>query len=112
MKLIAVPTRDNSGWCGKIANVLSRAETITMVTIEDDKPDIVETLVNPFFSDLQGSGPLFALYLHEREVSTVVTKNAGPGVKAQLVSRNIQLIVVNDLIRVKDAIGAYRALTD
>ena len=32
--------------------------------------------------------------------------------KAQLMSRNIQLIVINDIVRVKDAIGAYRDLTD
>ena len=111
MKLIAVPTQDQSGLRGKIAEVLSRAETLTMVTIDNGELEVIEILVNPFFSDIHGSGPLFAQYLHEREVSTVVTKNAGPGVKAQLKSRNIQLIINSDLVRVKDIIDIYRGLT-
>jgi len=110
MKLIAVPTQDHTGWRGTIAEILSRAETITMVTIDNGEPKVKEILVNPFFSDIQGSGPLFAQCLHEREVSTVITKNAGPGVKAQLMSRNIQLLITTDLVQVKDAIDAYRGL--
>ena len=73
------------------------------------EPDVIEIHANPFISDLQGSGPLFAQYLHERDVTTVITKQAGPGVKAQLISRNIQLIII-DLDRVKDANDTYKAL--
>ncbi len=66
MKLIAVPTLDHSGWHGKLVDFLSRAEIITMVTIDNGESDVIETLINPFFSDIQGFGQLIVQYLHAR----------------------------------------------
>ena len=37
-----------------------------MVTIDNGESDVIETLINPFFSDIQGSGQHIAQHLHTR----------------------------------------------
>ena len=104
MPLIALPTDNSRGRHSVMADALSRAKKITLVSV-NGKPIVKETLDNPFFNHKQGAGPLFAHHLKSLGVEQVLAKQVGPGTRHQLESLGIKTIIEPDSVRVEQALA-------
>ncbi len=109
---IAVPTKGEMGLEDTVSDVFGRANTFTIIDIEDGKVRAVEVLRNPTISYKYGAGPIVVNKLIEHGVSMVVSGELGPGASGLLEQHNVQVVTVKPGLPVAKAIELVKHKND
>jgi len=92
---IAIPTKGQGGLEDVVSDVFGRANTFTVVDIENGAIKNVKVLENPAVSYQHGAGPIVVKMLIDSEVNTVIAAEFGPGVSTLLDQQKVTKITVN-----------------
>jgi len=103
MKL-AIPTKGNKGLDDVVSEVFGKAESFTLIEIDDDSIVSVEVVKNPATSYKHGAGPITIKTLIEKEVTAVAARELGLGASTLLEQNNIEKYMVNAGIPVTKAV--------
>jgi predicted Fe-Mo cluster-binding NifX family protein len=103
---IGIPTGKNGGLEGEVNKVFARAETITLVMLEDGKITGVHVHENNYRGDTGRVGPRIADYLSEENVQVVLAYRVGGPLDSFLKRKGIE---INEGYegKVRDAIRQY-----
>ena len=104
MRRVAIPTKGKGGLEDVVSEVFGRANTFTVVDMEDDVIKNVKVLKNPAVSYQHGAGPIVVKMLIDSGVNVVLSGELGPGASALLEQRNIMMIAVKPGIPVPETI--------
>lgn len=91
---IAVPTKSQGGLADVVSDVFGRANTFTIVDIEDSAVKDVKVLDNPAVSYEHGAGPIVVKMLIDSGVNMVIAAEFGPGVSSLLDQHKVTKITV------------------
>jgi predicted Fe-Mo cluster-binding NifX family protein len=91
---IAIPTKGQGGLEDVVSEVFGRANTFTIVDVDDDKVKGVKVLQNAAVSYKHGAGPIVVKMLVDSGVSMVLATELGPGASALLEQHNVARIAV------------------
>lgn len=91
---IAVPTKSQGGLEDVVSDVFGRANTFTIVDIENDAIKDVKVLDNPAVSYEHGAGPIVVKMLIDSGVNVVIAAEFGPGVSSLLDQHKVTKITV------------------
>jgi predicted Fe-Mo cluster-binding NifX family protein len=91
---IAVATDGKDGLEDAVSNVFGRAQTFTIVDVEDEKIIGVSVLENPALSYRHGAGPIAIKMLIDDGVEVVLANELGVGASDILKQHNIIYIQV------------------
>jgi len=86
---IAVATDGKNGLEDTVSNVFGRAQTFTIVDVEDEKIISVSVLENPALSYSHGAGPIAIKTLIDDAVTVVIANELGVGASEILEHHNI-----------------------
>lgn len=86
---IAVATNEKKGLKDNVSKVFGRANTFTIVDVEDGSIKHVKTLENPAVSYKHGAGPIVVKMLVDSGVNLVIAPDFGLGASALLEQHNI-----------------------
>jgi len=91
---IAFPTTDDKGLDSKVSEVFARAETFTIIDIEENTKKIKNVIVidNEAKKFPHGAGPIAVKTLLDNGVNAVATYDIGFGSKELLKSSNIKIV--------------------
>jgi predicted Fe-Mo cluster-binding NifX family protein len=92
---IAISTMGKGGLEDVVAYVFGRANTFTVVEIEEGAIKNVKVLDNPAVSYQHGAGPIVVKMLIDLKVNTIIAAEFGPGVSVLLNQHNITTIKVD-----------------
>jgi predicted Fe-Mo cluster-binding NifX family protein len=92
---MAIPTKGEGGLEDVVSDVFGRANTFTVVDIENGAIKNVKVLENPAVSYQHGAGPIVVKMLIDSEVNMVVAAEFGPGVSILLDQHNVTKITVD-----------------
>ena len=106
---IAVATAGNGGLEDTVSEVFGRANTFTIVDVDDEIRD-VKVLQNPAVSYKHGAGPIVVKMLVDSGVSMVLAAELGPGASALLEQHHITYITVKPGTSIKESVR--KALTE
>jgi predicted Fe-Mo cluster-binding NifX family protein len=81
---VAIPTQHKGGMTDVVSDVLGRAQTFTIIDIDENVIQYVEVLTNPAVTYKHGAGPVVAKMLTDKGVNTVIATEFGPGVSVLL----------------------------
>lgn len=101
---IALPTEGSGGLEGIVSEVFGKAETFTIVEVEDGRIESVHVIANPGASYEYGSGPIAVKTLVDLKIDFVVAVEVGPTVFSLLEHRGVRVIPVEPGVRVIDAV--------
>lgn len=101
---IAVPTKGDGGLEDTVSEVFGRANTFTIIDMEDCRVEAVDVLRNPTVSYKYGAGPIVVKMLIERGVNVVVSGELGPGASGLLEQHKIPVVTVKPGMLVTKAI--------
>ena len=101
---IAVATNANSGLEDVVADVFGKANTFTIIDVEDEKMDLVKVIENPAKSYIHGSGPIVVKMLIDIGVDLVLAYELGLGAQGLLKQKNIEHIPVMPKTKVREVI--------
>lgn len=101
---LALPTKENRGMKDVISEVFSRAATFTFIDVVDGEVKGVRVEENTASSLKQGTGPIVAKTLNEKDVDIVVAGELGPGAKTLLEMSRIRMIQVESGVKVSKAV--------
>ena len=104
---IAVPSTGKRKLSNKIADIFSRTQQFTIVTIEDNKIKASEVVSNPGSTPERGAGPLAARTLKDNNVDVLLTVEMGPGARNILEALGIQIELVEPDKSVKELVEQY-----
>lgn len=104
MRRAAIPTKGKGGLEDVVSEVFGRANTFTVVDMEDGVIKNVKVLKNPAVSYQHGAGPIVVKMLIDSGVNMVLSGELGPGASALLEQHNITMIAVKPGITVSEAI--------
>jgi len=91
---VAIPTKGQGGLEDVVSEVFGRANTFTIVNVEDNSIKNVEVLQNPAASYEHGAGPIVVKMLIDSGVNVVIAAEFGPGVSTLLNQHNVTKITV------------------
>jgi predicted Fe-Mo cluster-binding NifX family protein len=91
---IAIPTKGQGGLEDVVSSVFGRANTFTVVDVEEGVVKSVRVLENPAVTYQHGAGPIVVKMLIDDGVNTVVAAEFGPGVLTLLDQHKITRITV------------------
>lgn len=91
---IAIPTKGQGGLEDVLSDVFGRANTFTIVDVEEGVIKNVEVLENPAVSYLHGAGPIVVKMLIDAKVNMVIAAEFGPGVSSLLDQHDVKKITV------------------
>ena len=95
MKLkVAVATQGSKGLKDKVSAIFGRAQTFTIVEVEDGQIKGAKVIKNPAASLEYGVGPIVAEKLAEKKVDVAIAGEFGPGALALLKAKNIRAVEV------------------
>jgi predicted Fe-Mo cluster-binding NifX family protein len=109
---IAIPTKHDGGLTDIVSEVFSRANTFTLIDIEEKVIQSVEVLSNPAIHYQHGAGPIVAKMLTDKCVNIVISTQFGPGVSVLCEHFKIQLNKTTPDIQVKTAIEQFLESTN
>ena len=92
---IAIPTKGQGGLEDVVSDVVGRANTFTIVDVEEGVIKKVKVLENPAVSYQHGAGPIVVKMLIDSGVNTVIAAEFGPGVSTLLDQHNVTKITVH-----------------
>jgi predicted Fe-Mo cluster-binding NifX family protein len=101
---IAIPTTGGKGIEDSVSNVFGRANTFTIIDIEDKEVEKVEVIQNEAESYKHGAGPIVVKTLADLGVNLVIAGEFGPGVSTLLDHFNIAKVEVKPSTPVAEAI--------
>lgn len=101
---VAIPTKGHDGLNDIISEVFGKANTFTIVEIENKEIVNVYVIDNPALSYKHGLGPVIVKTLVNINVNFVLTAEIGPGASELLNNHNIKVIRVKPGIKVAEAI--------
>ena len=101
---IGIPTKKRAGLKDVVSEVFGKAETFTLVDVEDTTIKHVRVIDNPAASYPYGSGPVAVKTLADMEVNMVLTGELGLGASKLLNHHNIKKITVKPNMTVADSI--------
>lgn len=101
---IAIPTSDNKGLQGEVAEVFARAPVFTIIELLNDEVKKVEVLPNKAAKIKHGAGPIVARELVQKNVDYVVTAELGPGATSLLKMDGVKIIKVHPGTKVDNAV--------
>jgi len=101
---IAIATKGRGGLEDAVSNVFARANTFTIVDVEDNEIKNVKVIENPASSYLHGVGPIVVKMLVDLKVNLVVAPEFGPGASTLLEHHNIGKVSVKASTTVCEAI--------
>ena len=101
---IAVATTGKKALGDEVSSVFGRANTFTIVDIEDGEVQGVKVLENPAKSYEHGVGPLVVKELVDLNVEAVIAPDFGPGVSTLLKQHNVTTILSKPSENVKRVI--------
>jgi len=105
--LVAVPTSEG-GLDDDVHESLVRAETFTLVELEDGKVNGIKVIENPYKREPYGAGSKVALFLVNLGVNAIISRTDCPKGKMILDSTGVRMVIVNDAIKVGDALEGLR----
>jgi len=91
---IAIPTKGQGGLEDVVSNVFGRANTFTIVDIQNNAIKNVRVLENPAVSYEHGAGPIVVKMLIDSGVNMVIAAEFGPGVSTLLDQHKVTKITV------------------
>jgi predicted Fe-Mo cluster-binding NifX family protein len=91
---IAIPTKGQRGLEDVVSDVFGRADTFTVVDIENKAIKNVKVLENPAVSYEHGAGPIVVKMLIDLGVNMVTAAEFGPGVLTLLNQHKVTKITV------------------
>ena len=92
---IAIPTVGRSELEDVVSDVFGRANTFTIVDIEEDIIKNVKVLENPAVSYRHGAGPIVAKMLIDSGVNMVIAAEFGPGISTLLDQHKVSKVTVH-----------------
>jgi predicted Fe-Mo cluster-binding NifX family protein len=101
---IAIPTKGRGGLEDIVSDVFGRANTFTVVDIEEGLIKNVKVLENPAVSYQHGAGPIVVKMLIDSGVNAVIAAEFGPGVSTLLDQHKVTKIKVHADSSVQDSI--------
>jgi predicted Fe-Mo cluster-binding NifX family protein len=106
---VAIPTKGKRGLQDEVAEVFSRAETITVIDVVNGEVKDVRVLQNPAASYRFGAGPIVVKTLADLKVEVVVASEVGPGASTLLEDQKIAKLIVKAGTLVSEAIKVAAA---
>lgn len=91
---IAIATNERGGLEDTVSEVFGRANTFTIVDVEDDGVKSVEVIQNPAVSYKYGAGPIVVKMLVDSGVNVVLAAELGLGASALLEQHNVTNITI------------------
>jgi predicted Fe-Mo cluster-binding NifX family protein len=91
---IAIPTKGQGGLDDVVSDVFGRANTFTIVDIEEVTIKNVRVLENPAVSYQHGAGPIVVKMLIDAKVNMAIAAEFGPGVSTLLDQHSVRKITV------------------
>jgi len=101
---IAVATKGNDGLEDVVSQVFGRADTFTIVNVDDEKIKDVEVLQNPAVSYKHGAGPIVVKMLIDAGVNMVLATELGPGASTLLEQHNVTIVAAKSGTSVKESV--------
>jgi len=101
---IAIPTKGRGGLGDVVSDVFGRANTFTVVDIEEGVIKNVKVLSNPAVSYQHGAGPIVVKRLIDERVNMTVAAEFGPGVSTLLDQHNVARIRVQAGTNVSESV--------
>jgi predicted Fe-Mo cluster-binding NifX family protein len=101
---IAVATNGKDGLEDAVSQVFGRANTFTIIDIEDGEIGEVKIIENPAASYQHGVGPLVVKKLADSKVNVVIAPEFGPGASTLLKQHQITMISAKPDTIVKNTI--------
>ena len=92
---IAIPTKGKGGLEDFVSDVFGRANTFTVVDVEEGAIKDLKVLENPAVSYQHGAGPIVVKMLIDAGVNMVIAAEFGPGVSTLLDQHKVTKIKVN-----------------
>ena len=92
---IAIPTKELGGLEDVVSAVFGRANSFTIVDVEEGVIKNVKVLKNPAVTYQHGAGPIVVKMLIDDGVNTVVAAEFGPGVLTLLDQHKVTRITVS-----------------
>ena len=105
--LVAVPT-SKGGLGDEVHESLVRAETFTLVEFEEGEVKGVKVIENPYKREPYGAGSKVALFLVNLGVNVIISRTDCPKGKMILDSAGVKMVIVDDAIKVEDALRGLR----
>ncbi len=105
--LVAVPT-SKGGLDDEVHESLVRAETFTLVELEEGKVKGVKVIENPYKREPYGAGSRVALFLVNLGVNAIISRTDCPKGKMILDSAGVRMVIVDDAIKVENALKGLR----
>jgi len=91
---IAIPTKGQGGLEDAVSDVFGRANTFTIVDVENNSIKNVMVLKNPAVSYEHGAGPIVVKMLIDSGVNMVIAAEFGPGVSTLFDQHKVTKITV------------------
>lgn len=91
---IAIPTKGQGGLKDVVSDVFGRANTFTIVDVEEGAIKNVKVLENPAVSYQHGAGPIVVKMLIDAKVNMAIAAEFGPGVSTLLDQHSVTKITV------------------
>ena len=105
---VAVATKGSKGLKDEVSYEFGRAQTFTVIDLEDDQAKNVKVVDNPAVSYEHGAGPIVVKMLADMNVEVVVAGEFGPGVSIFLKDKNIRATKVKAGTNVSRAASIIR----
>ena len=90
-----------------VSNVFGRAETFTIIEVEDNHVEKVDVIENPGLEYKYGSGPIAVKTLIDLGVEVVISSEFGPSVLTILQQHEVKTFKVKSGLRVRDALKKF-----
>ena len=87
---IAVPTKNNKGLDGEVAEVFSRAPFFTLIDTLDSEPKDIDVIDNTASLHSHGAGPIAVKLLHDNSVDLLFAPEIGIGTSTLLEEMKIR----------------------
>ncbi len=91
---IAIPTKGKGGLEDALSDVFGRANTFTIVDVEEGAIKNVKVLENPAVSYQHGAGPIVVKMLIDSGVNMVIAAEFGPGASTLLDQHSVTKVTV------------------
>ncbi|ASJ01709.1 iron-molybdenum cofactor-binding protein [Thermococcus gorgonarius] len=105
--MVAVPT-SKGGLDDEVHESLVRAETFTLVEVEDGAVKEVKVIENPYRREPYGAGSKVALFLVNLGVNAIISRTDCPKGKMILDSAGVKMIILDTPMKVGDALWKLR----
>jgi predicted Fe-Mo cluster-binding NifX family protein len=101
---IAIPTVGKAGLDDVVSAVFGKANTFTILDVEDEKMDLIKVIENPAKSFIHGSGPIAVKMLVDMGVDLLLAYELGLGAEGLLNQHKIEHIPVMPKSKVREAV--------